>query len=145
MVNTFYALALIISLSFFHLTLGGIMYAPAVMKAYEALNGESQDIMFLLGMIGMISGKAFIIVAEKKFLPHSFFSSWKENLLQIYIYLMCTTICGAWLWNGFSTGFFSKLESSLVFVAIIAIATMFLLGQLIYWSLLFLYNFARRS
>jgi len=139
-----YALAIAVTLSFFHLTLGALIYAPAVMAAYEALDGRSQDIIFMLGMFGAISGKAIIVIADKKFLPQHFLKSWKENLLQVYVYLVCSFINVAWLWYSFKTGFFTHLESSMVFVAIITIATMYIVGQTIYWILLFFYNFTRR-
>ena len=135
----YYALGFALSLTFFHLTFGAV-YASDVMMAYEALTSRNQDVMFLLSMFSVVSGKAFIIIQEKRYLPVHMWGSWKSNIGFIYIYLCCVAFVSAWLWVGFQTGFFQHLLNAWVFVTLVTTCLVILLVQMMYWCLMFSKN-----
>lgn len=138
------ALAVVQALAFLHLSFG-VVYAPAVMKAYDAISGEGTNIMFVLALFGILCSKGVLAAAQRKFLPKWFWSDWKKNLGLMCVYLAASAIFAAYLWFGFSTGFFQNLDKAWVYVALTAVTLVVFMAQALYWALLFPRNWRGRS
>ncbi len=132
----FTALSLVSVLVYAFLSFGAVV-APSVMEAYNALSDKYADIMFALAMmLGAFSGKAFLVVAERKNMPMRMWSDWKENALMVFVYVMCTLMAGAYLYIGLLSGFFGYLEHGWIYAVFTSLLLLLFGGQMTYWALM---------
>lgn len=136
----YYILALVSGLVYLFLSFGAA-FAPAVMKAYDALPGRYADLMFFLAvLLGLCSLSCLLVLHSRKKMPKYIWANWKENALFVFQYCGTVVLATAYLWFGYQTGFFSHLEYGWVYATFTVIILALFVIQMIYWWLMFAYN-----